>query len=148
LAAVFLLTLILLAHPMAAILVSFCVSLTIIDVLGVMYFWNLSVDTVAVINLVLAVGLSVDYAAHVGHSFLLKTGTKDERMVKSLADIGVAVIHGGVSTFLAVVLLSLSESYVFRVLFKQFFATVVLGMGHGLILLPVLLSLVGPATIA
>lgn len=36
----------------------------------------------AVINLVLAVGLSVDYAAHVGHSFMLKTGTRDERMVK------------------------------------------------------------------
>lgn len=36
----------------------------------------------AVINLVLAVGLSVDYAAHVGHSFMLKAGTRDERMVE------------------------------------------------------------------
>lgn len=35
--------------------------------------------------------------------------------LQALADIGVAVIHGGVSTFLAVVLLSLSASYVFRV---------------------------------
>lgn len=32
-----------------------------------------------------------------------------------------------------------------QVLFKQFFATAVMGLGHGLILLPVLLSLVGPA---
>ncbi|CAN0035657.1 unnamed protein product, partial [Choristocarpus tenellus] len=79
------------------------------------YFWNLNIDTVAVINLVLAVGLSVDYSAHVGHSFIIMTGTKDERMVKALADIGVAVVHGGVSTFLAVVLLSLSSSFVFRV---------------------------------
>ena len=36
----------------------------------------------AVIQLVLAVGLSVDYAAHVGHSFMLKAGTRDERMVQ------------------------------------------------------------------
>lgn len=37
------------------------------------------------------------------------------RLVQALSDIGVAVIHGGVSTFLAVVLLSASASYVFRV---------------------------------
>ncbi|CAM9570116.1 unnamed protein product, partial [Laminaria digitata] len=143
--AVFVLTLILIAHPGTALLVFLCVTFTIVDVLGIMYFWGLSIDTVAVINLVLAVGLSVDYAAHVGHSFMVKAGTKDERMVQAVSDIGVAVIHGGVSTFLAVVLLSLSSSYVFRVLFKQFFSTAVMGLGHGLILLPVLLSLVGPA---
>ncbi len=34
---------------------------------------------------------------------------------QAVSDIGVAVIHGGMSTFLAVVLLSLSSSYVFRV---------------------------------
>eukprot|EP00904_Undaria_pinnatifida_P001827 jgi/Undpi1/11645/HiC_scaffold_36.g13940.m1 len=143
--AVFVLTLILIAHPTTALLVFLCVTLTIVDVLGIMYFWDLSIDTVAVINLVLAVGLSVDYAAHVGHSFMIKAGTRDERMVQAISDIGVAVIHGGVSTFLAVVLLSQSSSYVFRVLFKQFFSTAVMGLGHGLILLPVLLSLVGPA---
>lgn len=146
LAAVLVITLILIAHPGTAMLVFICVTMTIIDVLGVMYYWDLTIDTVAVINLVLAVGLAVDYAAHVAHSFMIKAGTKDERVVQALADIGVAVIHGGVSTFLAVVLLSASSSYVFRVMFKQFFSTAILGLGHGLVLLPVLLSLVGPAS--
>ncbi|CAM9184613.1 unnamed protein product, partial [Scytosiphon promiscuus] len=144
-AAVFLLTLILLAHPLTAGLVFLMVTFTIVDVLGIMYFWGLSIDTIAVINLVLAVGLSVDYSAHIAHSFMIKTGTRDERVMQAVSDIGVAVVHGGMSTFLAVVLLSLSASYVFRVLFKQFFATAVMGLGHGLILLPVLLSLIGPA---
>lgn len=49
------------------------------------YFWGLAIDTVAVINLVLAVGLSVDYAAHVAHSFMIKTGTRDERMMQVCA---------------------------------------------------------------
>ncbi|CAM9874105.1 unnamed protein product [Choristocarpus tenellus] len=31
-------------------------------------------------------------------------------------------------------------------MFKQFFATVVLGLGHGLIFLPVVLSLIGPSS--
>jgi len=41
-------------------------------------------------------------------------------------------------------LLSLSKSYVFRVLFQQFFLTVVFGLAHGMMLLPVLLATVGP----
>lgn len=46
------------------------------------YYWDLTIDTVAVINLVLAVGLSVDYSAHVGHSFMMKAGSRDDRMVQ------------------------------------------------------------------
>eukprot|EP00752_Nemacystus_decipiens_P002680 g2506.t1 len=145
LAAVFILTLILIAHPVSAALVFLMVAFTIVDVLGIMYFWGLAIDTVAVVMLILAVGLAVDYSAHIAHSFMIKTGTRDERMMQAVSDIGVAVVHGGMSTFLAVILLSVSSSYVFRVLFKQFFATAVMGLGHGLILLPVLLSLVGPA---
>eukprot|EP00903_Cladosiphon_okamuranus_P007237 g7024.t1 len=145
LAAVFMLTLILIAHPVSAALVFLMVAITIVDVLGIMYFWGLAIDTVAVVMLILAVGLAVDYSAHIAHSFMMKTGTRNERMMQAMSDIGVAVIHGGMSTFLAVVLLSVSSTYVFRVLFMQFFATAVMGLGHGLILLPVLLSLVGPA---
>ena len=52
-------------------------------ILRARYFWGLAIDTVAVINLVLAVGLSVDYAAHVAHSFMIKTGTRDERMMQA-----------------------------------------------------------------
>lgn len=46
------------------------------------YYWDLTIDTVAVINLVLSVGLSVDYSAHVAHSFMMKSGTRDDRMVQ------------------------------------------------------------------
>merc|ERR1711871_722117 len=75
---------------------------------------------------------------------MMKAGTRYERVSATLADIGKPVLNGAISTFLAVVLLSQSASYVFQVLFKQFFATVVLGVAHGMILLPVLLLLVGP----
>ena len=41
-----------------------------------------------------------------------------ERMVDALSEIGPAVIHGGMSTFLAFILLAASESYVFFTFFK------------------------------
>ncbi len=43
--------------------------------------------------------------------FIFRSGDSCQAM----SDIGVAVFHGGMSTFLAVVLLSASSSYVFRV---------------------------------
>ena len=39
-------------------------------------------------------------------------------MIDALTEIGPAVIHGGMSTFLAFILLAASESYVFFTFFK------------------------------
>jgi hypothetical protein len=144
LVAVLVITTLLIGHPGCSGLVFVCVTMTVLDILGCMYFWGLFIDNVSVIQTVIAIGLCVDYAAHIGHCFMLKAGTREERVVATLRDVGAAVLNGGISTFLAVVLLAGSNSYVFRVLFKQFFLTVVLGLGHGMILLPVLLVYFGP----
>jgi len=146
LVAVLVITMVLIAHPLTSILVFICVVMTIVDILGCMHMWGLAIDSVSVIQLVIAVGLSVDYAAHVGHNFMLQTGTREERVVATLGDVGAAVLCGAISTFLGVMLLVLSKSYVFRVLFQTFFLTVVFGLAHGLLLLPALLSLIGPAS--
>ena len=60
---------------------------------------------------------------------------KKSRVTEALADVGAAVLNGAISTFLAVVVLLFSSSYVFQVLSKQFALTVALGITHGLILL-------------
>ncbi len=57
---------------------------------------------------------------------------------------GPAVLNGGVSTILAFILLSTSDTYIFLSFFKIFFLICVFGLYHGLIALPVILSLVGP----
>jgi len=133
------------ASPITAILVTLNVAACIIEILGCMMIAGIVIDSVSVINIVLAVGLSVDYSAHVGHCFMMKGGTdRNARALEALADIGSAVLSGAISTFLAVVVLLFSSSYVFVVLSKQFALTVVLGVIHGLVFLPVMLSLVGP----
>ena len=73
---------------------------------------------------------------------------KDVRATETLADIGASVLNGALSTFLAVAVLLFSSSYVFKTLAIQFALTVALGMMHGLVLLPVLLSLFGPKPFA
>lgn len=137
------------ASPMTAVLITLNVAACIVEILGFMHALGIVIDSVSVINIVLAVGLSVDYSAHVGHCFMVKGGKdKNARALEALADIGAAVLNGAISTFLAVVVLLFSSSYVFVTLSRQFALTVALGITHGLILLPVLLSLVGPKPFA
>lgn len=83
-----------------------------------MHFWKISIDNVVVIFTVIALGLSVDYAVHIAHAYLAASGTPNERIVKSLTELGPAVIHGALSTFMAVLVLSLSISYVFTIFFR------------------------------
>ena len=66
-----------------------------------------------------------------------------ERSVAALERIGPSVFNAVVSTMLAVIVLSFSKSYVFRIFFKSLFLTVTLGGSHGLIFLPAVLSLFG-----
>lgn len=108
--------------------------------------WGLTIDLVSCIALELAVGLCVDYAAHVGHTFLtIRKGTRDERALETILQIGAAVLYGGGSTLFAVAMLAHSEAYTFQAFFKIFLLVVVFGLFHGVVFLPVVLSLVGPA---
>lgn len=133
------------ASPVTTLLVTLNVAFCLIEILGMMWALGFAIDSVTVILLALAVGLSVDYSAHVGHAFMVKNSVdKNKRAKEALSDIGAAVLSGGISTFLAVIVLLFSESYVFIVLSRQFCVTVILGLAHGLILLPVMLSWVGP----
>jgi Niemann-Pick C1 protein len=115
-----------------------------VNIVGYMHFWGLSIDSVTVIMLVIALGLAVDYSAHIGRAYLEKLGTPDERVIRTLEDMGVAVWNGAMSTFMAVLILGSSDSYVFQTFFKQLFLCIVLGLTHGLIFLPTLLSLLNP----
>ena len=65
-----------------------------------------------------------------------------------MIDLGPAVFNGGFSTFLAFALLWVSSSYLFVSFFKVFFLVVLFGLFHGLVLLPTVLSIFGPAAVS
>ena len=89
-------------------------------------------------------GLCVDYSAHICHTFLTISGQRRERSEGTLVNIGPAVLNGGISTFIAFILLAGSDSHVFGTFFKIFFLVVVFGVFHGLFFFPVLLRWIGP----
>jgi predicted RND superfamily exporter protein len=135
---------VLLGDFFAALLVVAMVGIVDLCLLGYMAHWNLDFNSVTSINIVIAVGLAVDYSAHIMHSFLAATGDRMERVKGAIDHIGASVMNGAFSTFIAVLPLGLSRSYVFSVFFKMWFLIVIFGSYMGLIVLPVLLRWIGP----
>jgi len=135
-----------------------CVILVDVFLFGVLSFWDVTLNSVTVINIVIAIGLSVDYSAHIAHAYLAISPPKvneegqpssnhEKRVFKTrgaLGMMGTSVFHGAFSTFLAIIVLSPSKSYVFMMFFKMWFGIIVFGVLNGFVLLPVLLCLCGP----
>ena len=63
--------LIITASFQATILVAFCVLLVDMFLSALIFFWGLTFNPLVVINIVIAIGLSVDYSAHISHSYLI-----------------------------------------------------------------------------
>ncbi|XP_071520862.1 patched domain-containing protein 3-like [Panulirus ornatus] len=143
--AVFIMTLILIAHVVTSCYVLCSVVLTLMNVMALMTWWNLTIDIITCINMVLCIGLCVDYSAHIALHFMQVKGSRNERVKQAVRDMGPPVINGAFSTFLAFIFLANSDSHVFLSFFKIFFGVFVFGVFHGLVFLPVLLSLIGPA---
>jgi uncharacterized membrane protein YdfJ with MMPL/SSD domain len=119
--------------PVTSFLVNLNVTFCLVEILGFLHTFEIAIDLVSVINIVLAVGLSIDLSAHVGHCFMHKGGKdKDACSLEALANIGASVFNGAATMFLAVLVLLFSNSYVFQTLSIQFALTAGLGSAHGL----------------
>mmetsp|Transcript_8790 Transcript_8790/g.15410 ORF Transcript_8790/g.15410 Transcript_8790/m.15410 type:complete len:927 (-) Transcript_8790:63-2843(-) len=142
--AVFVMIFLFIGHPLASTLVFVCVGISIVELLGFQTVMGLSIDTTSVVLFVLSVGVAVDYSAHIGYAYMTFSGTPEERLRGMLADVAVPVLHGAMSTFLAVLMQAFSESYVFRVMFRDFAVIVSAATLNGLIVLPMLLYTFNP----
>merc|ERR1711881_185319 len=130
-------------HPRISCFVALSICLSVADLVGFMYWWDVTISGISTIYMLISVGLAVDYSAHIAHMFVESTGTAPQRSIKALTRIGPSVFNAVLSTLAAVVIIGFSNSYVFRVFFKALFLTVLIGGANGLIFLPAVLSIFG-----
>ncbi|XP_032869590.1 NPC1-like intracellular cholesterol transporter 1 [Amblyraja radiata] len=119
----------------------------IVDTLGAMTLWSIDFNAVSLINLVTAVGMSVEFVSHLTRSFAVSTKeNKVERAKEATVNMGSAVFAGVALTNLpGIVVLYFAKAQLIQVFFFRLNLVItLLGLAHGLVFLPVLLSYFGP----
>ncbi|XP_034190230.2 patched domain-containing protein isoform X1 [Osmia lignaria lignaria] len=127
--------------------VAFCIISIELGVAGYMALWDVNLDSISMINLIMCIGFSVDFTAHICYAYMSsKQKSPDDRVKESLYSLGLPIVQGAASTILGLIALLLAGTYIFMVFFKMVFLVIFIGAMHGMFLLPVLLSLFGPSS--
>ncbi|XP_067396428.1 NPC1-like intracellular cholesterol transporter 1 [Emydura macquarii macquarii] len=120
----------------------------LVDTVGAMTLWDISYNAISLINLVTAVGISVEFVSHLTRAFAISTQpTRLQRAQEATVNMGSAVFAGVAMTNLpGIVVLAFAKAQLIQIFFFRLNLLItLLGLLHGLVFLPVLLSYFGPS---
>ena len=93
------------------------------------------------ISLIMCLGFSVDFSAHIANHFVRSNHFNvQDRIQDCFAAYGHSILQSAVSTLLAVSILLSLPSYILTTFSKMMILVIVFGVLHGLVILPVLLT--------
>lgn len=153
---VFIVSSLLLGSVMTAAVVTLTVIMAIVDIIGAMAVMGVSLNAVSLVNLIICVGIAVEFCAHIARAFMFPSQAfmekaknrfrgRDARAWTALANVGGSVFSGiTVTKILGVTVLAFTRSKIFEIYyFRVWVALVLFAATHALVFLPVALSLVG-----
>ncbi|XP_046517567.1 protein patched homolog 2 isoform X2 [Equus quagga] len=141
----FLVCALLLLNPWTAGLIVLVLAMMTVELFGIMGFLGIKLSAIPVVILVASVGIGVEFTVHVALGFLTTQGSRNLRAARALEHTFAPVTDGAVSTLLGLLMLAGSNfDFIIRYFFVVLTVLTLLGLLHGLVLLPVLLSILGP----
>ncbi|KAM0805412.1 niemann-pick C1 protein precursor [Usnea florida] len=156
LAIIFVLSAALLGSIATSLVITLTVAMIVVDVIGCMSLFSVSLNAISLVNLVICVGIGVEFCAHIARAFTYPSKSvmekakskfrgRDLRAWTALTNVGGSVFSGiTITKFLGVFVLAFTRSKIFEIYyFRIWLALVILAALHSLVWLPVALSLVG-----
>jgi Niemann-Pick C1 protein len=153
---IFVISSILLGSVLTALIVSLTVVMVVVDIIGAMAVFNVSLNAVSLVNLIICVGIAVEFCAHIARAFMFPSRTfmeraknrfrgRDARAWTALVNVGSSVFSGiTVTKLLGVCVLAFTRSKIFEIYyFRVWLMLVIFAASHALVFLPVALSLGG-----
>lgn len=119
----------------------FTVVIIVVQMMGVMYLWNIPLNPVSLINLIVAIGISVEFCSHMAYAYATSNCKPSEKVQDAIRNVGNTIITGITMTNIPIIVLYFSYTQIIEVFFfRMLFSLVILGFLHGMIFFPVLLS--------
>ncbi|KAF1765638.1 hypothetical protein GCK72_005591 [Caenorhabditis remanei] len=129
-------------------IVSICLGIVVY-----LHLWNVNLDAVSLISMLMSIGFSVDYSAHVCYHYFAHVHEDEQlwrshnyaetrdRLLSTFRGVAWPVMQSGLSTILGMFPLMFVRAYVVAVFWKTVILVGILGMLHALVLLPVIFIL-------
>ena len=140
-ASAFIVSMVLLSNMVAIFWVTLSVISIFVGVIGYLVLWGGTLNYLTAMYLSMCVGFSVDFSAHICYHFVhcpeKNTAAKTEQCLTYL---GHPILQGTLSTILAVIVLVSSQEYIFFTFFRVVFLVMIIGLLHGVVFIPVMLS--------
>jgi predicted RND superfamily exporter protein len=146
-----------LLHPVAVLLVCLCDFAMLLEVYGFSDWVGLRINGVMALNIIIAVGLSMEFTAHMARAYMLAMALPGEkvglpgateaqiRLKKAYREMFTPVTLGAITTILGVAPISAATFPYFRQYYFVLYVFIVMfGWVNGVIFLPIMLSLMNP----
>ncbi|VDN08148.1 unnamed protein product [Thelazia callipaeda] len=124
----------------SCVLIIFSIISINIGVFGYMTLWGVNLDAVSMISIIMSIGFAVDLSSHITYAFVNAFGSSQQRVRHALQSLGWPIFQGATSTIVGISVLYTVDAYIILTFFKTIWLTMIIGLLHGILFIPVALS--------
>ncbi|KAK9109481.1 hypothetical protein Sjap_017541 [Stephania japonica] len=112
LGAVFTVSLIITCSLWSSAIILLVLAMVVVDLMGVMAILNIQLNAISVVNLVMSIGIAIEFCVHIIYAFLASTGDRENRMREALSSQSPGIT---ITKLIGVIVLRFAKSEVFVV---------------------------------